>query len=329
MANTGLVPLGALRLAAQQRADMVNSQFITTTEWNDYLTRSYKELYDILITKFGDEYIVAAPYTFQTSGSNQLYPLPDGLTTIDFVTSSVAMPFYKLIGIDLQVTASPDSWVTLRKFEFTERNKYWLANQYAIYGIITLRYKLVGNNLWLTPVPVPVQTLQMWYIPKPTNLQAIVTCGLTSSSPTVTTSDTSQLAVGMSVADMSVASTASALVPSNTTILSITPNVSFTMSNNATASATSYLLSCWSDATNLDGISGWEEYVIIDAALKAGIKEESDVSSLGAQKADIYKRIVETAENRDASLPSRVTDTRSIDLGWPGGMGSGFDDGGW
>src|SRR5882672_837990 len=123
MANTGLVPLGSLRIQAQQRADMVNSQFLTTPEWNQLLTSSYKELYDLLITAYGEEYFLASPYRFQTSSSTQLYPLPDGLTTIDSESSQVAVPFYKMSGLDLKVTGSPDSWVTLRKFEFTERNK--------------------------------------------------------------------------------------------------------------------------------------------------------------------------------------------------------------
>lgn len=326
MANTGLAQLGSLRLQAQQRSDKVNSNFVTVPEWNQYITSSYKELYDLLITNYGDEYIVAPPYVFQTSGNSQLYNLPDGLTTIDFVSGLPAAAFYKLIGMDLQVTSSPDSWVTLRKFEFTERNKYWLANQYAIYGIITLRYRIVGGKLWLTPVPVPVQTLQMWYVPKPTNLQATIACGTTITSPVITTADTSQLAVGMSVADLILAQGATPVVPVGSTILSIVPSTSFTISANCTATTTNYLLAAWSDVTTLDGISGWEEYVVIDAAIKSNLKEETDITGLMAEKAAMMQRIIDSSSNRDASLPSRVTDTQSIDLGWPG---DGSWGGGW
>lgn len=326
MANTGLAQLGYLRTQAQQHADMVNSQFLSTTEWNANISTSYKELYDLLITSYGDEYSVAAPYNFTTSSTTQLYALPDGLTTVDVLTSVIAVPFYKLIGIDLQVTTSPSSWVTLRKFEFTERNKYWLANQYAIYGVITLRYRVIGSNLWLTPVPVAGQTIQMWYIPKPTNLQATITCGTTNTSTTVTTSDTSQLAVGMNVADLIVAQGATPVIPVGATISSIIANTSFVVSAAATATASVKLLSAWADSTSLDGISGWEEYVVVDAAIKAMIKEESDPSALMSRKMELKQRVIDSAANRDASLPSRVTDTSSIDLGWPGD-GNGFS--GW
>jgi hypothetical protein len=43
----------------------------------------------------------------------------------------------------------------------------------------------------------------------------------------------------------------------------------------------------------LDGFSGWEEYVVIDAAIKCLQKEESDVSVLLVQKAAFEKRLEE------------------------------------
>lgn len=59
---------------------------------------------------------------------------------------------------------------------------------------------------------------------------------------------------------------------------------------------------------NLDVIFGWEEYVIIDAAIKCLQKEESDVSVLLSQKQDMLGRIEMMAENRDADLPDTITD---------------------
>lgn len=328
MANTGLAFLGSLRIQAQQRADMVNSQFVSTVEWNRYLTASFKELYDLLITSYGDEYYMATPYNFSTVSNQTLYTLPDGLTTVDTETSLVAAPFYKLFGLELKVTASPDSWVTLRNFTFTERNKYQLTNLYIARGVLAYLYRVVGSNLWLTPIPVGSQNVQMWYAPKPTNLMAEVSCGTTSSSATITTSDTSQLAVGMSVADLVLPQGATQIIPTGATIASIVTNTSFAIAGGtAGATATGYLLGCWSDSTTLDGISGWEEYVVIDAAMKACIKEESSTAQeLMAEKMAMKERIQSTAADRDAGLPSRVTDSTSIDLGrgdgW-GGIGGG------
>jgi hypothetical protein len=56
-------------------------------------------------------------------------------------------------------------------------------------------------------------------------------------------------------------------------------------------------------ADTLDGVNGWEEYVVIDAAMKALIKEESDVSALMAQKEAIKRRIESMSQNRDAGMP--------------------------
>lgn len=65
------------------------------------------------------------------------------------------------------------------------------------------------------------------------------------------------------------------------------------------------------DTDILTGISGWSEYVIVDAAIKALQKEESDVSVLMAQKMQLLKRIEESAMNRDAGAPDTISDSRA------------------
>lgn len=66
------------------------------------------------------------------------------------------------------------------------------------------------------------------------------------------------------------------------------------------------------DDDTFDGVNGWEEYIIIDAAIKALQKEESDTSVLMAQKVAMIQRIEAEAENRDAGSPARVGDARGI-----------------
>lgn len=61
-----------------------------------------------------------------------------------------------------------------------------------------------------------------------------------------------------------------------------------------------------------DGVSGWTEYIIVDAAIKALQKEESDVSVLMAQKQALIARIEAAAENRDAGMPMTISDTRNV-----------------
>lgn len=70
------------------------------------------------------------------------------------------------------------------------------------------------------------------------------------------------------------------------------------------------------DTDLLDGVSGWTEYVIVDAAIKALTKEESDVSALAMRKAALIKRIEESAMNRDAGMPDTISDVRSTSEQW-------------
>jgi hypothetical protein len=81
------------------------------------------------------------------------------------------------------------------------------------------------------------------------------------------------------------------------------------------------------DTDVLDGVSGWTEYVIIDAAIKALQKEESDVSVLSGQKQAMIARIEAAAENRDAGSPSTVSDTAVMSTEWGNGVGGFW--GGW
>lgn len=67
------------------------------------------------------------------------------------------------------------------------------------------------------------------------------------------------------------------------------------------------------DSDTFDGINGWDEYIVIDAARKMMQKEESDTSELILEKQNFIKRINDSAPNRDASRPERVTDVYNVD----------------
>lgn len=234
---TGEMSLGQLRLLAQQRSDMVNSQYITVPEWNTYINQSYFELYDILIQAYGNEYYVAAPYQFTTDGS---------------VGYSLPTDFYKLLGVDLNVNSANNAWVTINKFNFIDRNRYvYPQNNVNALGVPGLRYRLVGNNLQFIPTPSSGQILQLWYIPRMSQLLQ--------------------------------------------------------------------------DTDICDGVSGWTEYIIVDAAIKAMQKEESDVTVLALQKQALIDRIQAAAENRDAGQPDTISDTRRnsdpFGYGWDGPIG--------
>jgi hypothetical protein len=73
------------------------------------------------------------------------------------------------------------------------------------------------------------------------------------------------------------------------------------------------------DADTVDGVNGWEEYIIVDACIKCLEKEESDTSVFERQKAKLEQRIEEMASNRDLDQPERITDIQQgqFDLDFP------------
>lgn len=241
--GTGEMSLGQLRLLSQQRADRVNSNFVTKTEWNSYINQSAKELYDILITAYED-YNVAEPYIFLTNGTQSSYTLPNG--TLVGTDSVVTKPFYKLLGVDCGLGANNNAWVSLNKFEFIARNKYVYPNiTSTFFGVFNMQYRVMGSKIQFIPTPSANQYIRLWYIPRLPEMLA--------------------------------------------------------------------------DTDILDGVSGWTEYVICDAAIKALQKEESDVSVLMAEKQMLIDRIEAASMNRDAGMPSTISDSR----GWSGRNGGG------
>ena len=214
--------LSVIRTEAKQRAEMENSTFVADSEWNGYINRSYAELYDMLVQKFGPEYYITSSTVTTVSGTDSY---------------ALAADFYKLLGVDLLVSGT--DYVTLSPFMFSERNQFGSVARILRGGAPDYRYRVQGSNLVLRPVPKEARTLKVWYIPAYTTLSQ--------------------------------------------------------------------------DSDTLDGVNGWEEYVIVDAAMKALSKEESDVSVLMAQKQALIQRIEAAAQNRDAGAPLRMVDVRYTD----------------
>lgn len=115
----------------KQQSDNVNASFLSDPEWNNLIGDSYVELYGLLATQYGEDYLVGPPFSITTDGTNNLFALPSDL--------------FKLLGVDLQVQSSA-LWVTLKPFMFAERNSLGLVN---------------------TPAPMAGQTVRLWYVPSP------------------------------------------------------------------------------------------------------------------------------------------------------------------
>jgi len=73
------------------------------------------------------------------------------------------------------------------------------------------------------------------------------------------------------------------------------------------------------DGDTVDGVNGWEEYIIVDACIKCLEKEESSTSMFEKQKVKLEQRIEEMASLRDIDQPDRISDVNSAqwDMDFP------------
>jgi len=284
--------LSDLMIAVRQRADMFpigynpalinNNLFVTDQELISYINQSYFELYDLLVTKF-EKYNMAQPVMFTTDGQNDQFPLPDGsqpspgpngssVTWKNPLTGAVLSTppkaFYKLNGCDLGLANGNNAWLTIKPFEFIDRNKYiWPQITSTYLGVFNLRFDIVGDNLMFIPLPAGNQQVRLWFTPRMTQLAALVDV--------------------------------------------------------------------------VDGISGWTEYIIEDAAAKCLRKEESweamqacyavlgKVPGVAPMSTSIIGRINSASSNRNAGSPKKISDTRTRGNNGYGGPGFNGSFGGY
>lgn len=164
----GFMSLQQLRTLAQQKADRVNSNFITLPEWNSFINLAADELYDLITTVYED-YQVEGPVFFTTNGSQQSYPLPDGITVFQDKQGNniVPPPLYKLAGVDLGLNNAPNGYVTVQKYNLIDRNRYVFPNTAStIYGVFGMQYRVIGNTIRFIPTPSSLQPIGLWYVPR-------------------------------------------------------------------------------------------------------------------------------------------------------------------
>jgi hypothetical protein len=252
----GQINLGYLRYMSRLQADQLNSQFLTDDEWNFNINQSVAELYDILVTKFGDDYFFAPPLIIPLTGANA-YDLPNG-GNYQLPNLSFPPALYKLNGIDVNingVTATPNAiWVPVARFNWSDRDRYQFFGINGLYNAaFQLAYRPMGSQIQIIPAN-SAQVIRMWYVPIVQQLLQ----------------DTDMLPFS---------------------------------------------------------VSGWSEYVIVDAAMKAMLKQESfeQAQAKAGQKAALKERIETTAANRDAGNSNTVSNVRatSSDPAFSNGLGYG------
>lgn len=145
------VTLSDMRTRIRRRADMENTSFVSDAELKDWINDSLSELYDILISKDEDFYL--SEYNFSTVADTQDYDLPND--------------FYKLRAVsNVESTGEYD----IPKFNLRERSRFQNAAYDGSILSSWFRYRLMGNNIRLSPTPDAAKDIRLYYVPKVTLL---------------------------------------------------------------------------------------------------------------------------------------------------------------
>jgi hypothetical protein len=163
----GQINLGYLRYVSQLRADKLNSQYLTTDEWNFNINQSSFGLYDELVTHFGEDYFFAPPLVIPLTGVDY-YPLPDGS---NYPVNGVNAPaLYKLNGVDANISGSsvgPNAgWVPLARHNWSDRDKYttYPGQAGALNNVYQMSYRPMGQNVHIIPANNNM-LMRLWYVP--------------------------------------------------------------------------------------------------------------------------------------------------------------------
>lgn len=280
---TDYVTLTELRTLTRQRADMENSQFVDDTELTRYLNNSWGELYNLIGENFNEDYFTTSTTISLTSGTDS-YSLPSD--------------FYKLRGVDLVVTSTES--VPLRRYNWAQRTR----NSLTVYAR-DYRYRLQKNSIVFTPVPSTSDSVKLFYIPSPRKLESVTPSGVTTGSTTTYTVSSHSF-----VADdvVNVSGFLATDYNSQQTVQSVTAT---TIVTDLDSSALSAPTSIGTVESVFDFYTGWDEYIIVDSAIKMLVKEEQDVTGLMVQKNMLKERMITESQNRDAGEPQTVTDVVS------------------
>jgi len=278
------VSLSDLIARSRQRADMVNTQFVTDPEITGYLNESLGELYDLIIQNAGNEFFMRRCWVEETQS-------PMGGTTEPFNaqafmvrdsqdgTFAVLPPnFYRLMGVEAFFGDDDIPWM-MRPYSFTQRYKnsawngtwqkglplqYRLAGNIGISGDITPNPGQAGNTpLVLTdPVvgpgdPYPHQQ-RLYFTPDPPDL---------TDSPRMI----------------------------SVWYIPLPPRFDFEAGTDP-------------DRQIIPSFAHWDEYLTVDVAARMRDKEESETQQLLMQKTQITARLLANVPDREAQFPEKVQD---------------------
>lgn len=284
---------------SRQRADQVNSVFVKENELILAVNASAKELHDLLVSAYGEEYYYD---TFQSN------------FTVDETSYPLPANFFKLAGVDIETGIGAAKFWPVDKFSNRHRNR---DVAFAYTGLL-IKYRLRGGNLIFAPAPRDARAYKIHYTPTARKLikqsfveadvifasdQIILTAhGLLAGAPIQFTT-TSALPTPLLTNTVYYV----LVVDANTIQVALTEGgAAIILTDDGTGPHTAL--------SAFDGINGWENYIVVDVARKMLDKEESDSRHLTAEKKEILGKLEQLARNRDSGEPEQVTDVDPLGL---------------
>ena len=315
------VSLAELITRIRQRADMVDTQFVTDEELTSYCNESLGELYDLIIGSAAQEYFMRSCNIYELPPWTRGLGVGDGAWFRDGYmcrdgkvpnivaadpdyevgdgTYAVLPPdFYKILGVDANVGQDNIPW-KLTPYNFNKRDNMAPFNGPWQKGL-TMQYRLAGRMAKLYDRPT-------------TDVPALPT-GEMAETPN---------APGIASAAFLVEQVRTSLWSPQTLYLTPFPP---TLPNEGRSLITVWYIPLPPRFTPLDpqadpprivtpenqfvpGFAHWDEYLTVDVAMRIRDKEESETQLLLVQKQNITQRILAQAPTRDAQFPETVQDT--------------------
>lgn len=138
-----------LILQVRELCDHVNSAFVTDAEILRMLQGAHQDLYSQIVRLNESYFVISA--------------------ALNINAETIALPTdcMKVNGIDLNIN---NRTVTLRRFNFSERNKYDSASFQCYAHTSNMRYNIINQSIRFMPKPNASYTGTIWYTPYPTAL---------------------------------------------------------------------------------------------------------------------------------------------------------------
>ena len=140
----------------RNRGGYENSGRLTAAKWYDFLESGVSDLWDLLVSKYSEDYFTKRSGELSFVIDQETYDLPSDLL--------------KLLGVDLKVG---DDWHRVQRFSLHERNYFQRGSLTAWYAWgagadqAPYRYRIEGNKLVIAPIPSAAETYRLVYVEAP------------------------------------------------------------------------------------------------------------------------------------------------------------------